>query len=193
MSQLEDGGFEAISRQVGVRPEQAQQVAAGALPALLAGLDRNSQDEAGASALAVALDRDHDGSVLDNVAGFLGGGSGMASGAGILKHVFGSRQAPVENTLGQMSGLDAGSVGQILQMLAPLVMGMLGREKRSRGLDIGGLTDLLGGERRAAQQRAPQAVDLLGSLLDRDGDGSSMDDIAKIGGSLLGGLFGGRK
>ena len=193
MSQLEGGGIDAISRQVGVSRDQAMQVASGALPALLGGLDRNSQDPAEAAALAGALDRDHDGSVLDDVAGFLGQGSSAASGAGILGHIFGSRQGSMENALGKMSGLDAGSVGQILTMLAPLVMGMLGREKRSKGLDIGGLTDLLGGERRTAQQRAPQAFDMLGGLLDSDGDGQVMDDVAKIGGGLLGGLFGRKK
>jgi hypothetical protein len=193
MSQLDRGGIDTISREVGVSRDQAMQVAAGALPALLAGLDRNSQDAAGAAALAGALDRDHDGSALDDIVGFLGQSSSAASGSGILRHVFGSRQSSMENTLGQMSGLDSGSVGQILAMLAPLVMGMLGREKRSRGLDLGGLTELLGSERRTAQQRAPQAVDLLGGLLDSDGDGQMMDDVAKIGGDLLGGLFGRKK
>ena len=77
-------------------------------------------------------------------------------------------------------------------MLAPLVMGMLGKNQRQQGLDIGGLTDLLGGERKAAQKRAPEAVDLIGSLLDSDGDGSVTDDLAKLGGNLLGGLFGGK-
>ncbi len=193
MSQLESGGIDAISQQVGVGRDQAMQVAAGALPALLTGLDRNSRDSAGAAALAAALDRDHDGSVLDDLAGFFGQGSSPAAGAGILRHVLGSKQGSVESALGQMAGLDAGPTGQILQMLAPLVMGMLGREKRTRDLDVGGLTDLLGGERHAARERAPQAVDLLGRLLDRDGDGDAADDLAKIGGDLLGGLFGRRR
>ena len=72
MSQLEGGGIDAISRQVGVSRDQAMQVASGALPALLGGLDRNSQDPAEAAALAGALDRDHDGSVLDGLHGFSG-------------------------------------------------------------------------------------------------------------------------
>jgi hypothetical protein len=192
-SQLQSGDIDAIARQVGVDSDSAMKVVAGALPAMLSGLSKNTQDVAGASALADALDRDHDGSVLEDVAGFLGSAGSTSTGAGILRHVLGSRQGSVEAALGQMSGIDAGSAGQILTMVAPLLLGLLGREKRSRGLDAGGLADLLGVEREVAKQRAPQAMDMLGGLLDSDGDGQITDDLADLGGSLLGGLFGGRK
>jgi hypothetical protein len=33
-------------------------------------------------------------------------------------------------------------------------------------------------------------MDMLGGLLDSDGDGQVADDLADLGGSLLGGLFG---
>jgi hypothetical protein len=111
---------------------------------------------------------------------------------GILKHVFGGRESKVESALAGSSGIDAGQMRQILAMLAPLVLGMLGKQQRQQGFDIGGLTDLLGGERRAAEKKAPGAVDLIGSMLDSDGDGSVADDLAKLGGGLLGGLFGGK-
>jgi hypothetical protein len=189
-SQLESGDVDAIARQVGVDSDSAMKVVAGALPAILSGLSNNTRDASGASALADALDRDHDGSVLEDVAGFVGGGGAAGAGSGILRHVLGSRQGSVEAALGQMSGIDAGSAGQILTMIAPLLMGLLGREKRSRGLDAGALADLLGAEREVAQQRAPQAMDMLGGLLDSDGDGQVADDLADLGGSLLGGLFG---
>jgi hypothetical protein len=189
-SQLQGGDIDAIARQAGIDSDSAMKVVAGALPALLSGLAKNTQDSAGASALADALDRDHDGSVLENVAGFLGSAGATNTGAGILRHVLGSRQGSMEAALGQMSGIDAGSAGQILAMVAPLLMGLLGREKRSRALDAGGLADLLGAEREVATQRAPQAMDMLGGLLDTDGDGQVADDLADLGGSLLGGLFG---
>jgi hypothetical protein len=194
MSQLgASGGVDAIGRQLGIGNEQATQAVAGALPALLGGLAKNSSEPSGATALLGALQKDHDGSILDDVAGFLGQGAGAGPGAGILRHVFGGRQGAIESAVGSLSGLDAGKAGQLLTMLAPLVMGMLGKTQRQQGLDVGGLTDLLGQEKRTAQQRAPQAVDMLGKLLDSDGDGDMMDDIAKIGGGLLGGLFGGKR
>jgi hypothetical protein len=192
-SQIQSRDIDAIARQVGVDQDSAMKVVAGALPAMLSGLAKNAQDSAGAASLAGALERDHDGSVLEDVAGFLGGSEASSAGAGILRHVFGSRQGSMESALGQMSGMDAGSAGQILAMVAPLLMGLLGREKSARGLDAGALAEMLGAERQVAKQRAPQAMDMLGGLLDSDGDGQVMDDLAGIGGSLLGGLFGGRK
>lgn len=192
-SQIESREIDAIARQVGVDSDSAMKVVAGALPAMLAGLANNTQDTAGAESLANALDRDHDGSVLEDVVGFLGDAAAANTGAGILGHVFGSRRGSVESALGQMSGMDAGSAGQILAMVAPLLMGLLGREKRSREMDAGALAEMLGAERQLAKQRAPQAMDMLGGMLDSDGDGQVVDDLAGIGGSLLGGLFGGRK
>ena len=76
-------------------------------------------------------------------------------------------------------------------MLAPMVMGALGRQKRQQGLDAGSLAGVLGAERQQMEQSNP-AMGMLGSLLDRDDDGSVVDDIAKMGKGLLGGLFGGR-
>lgn len=54
------------------------------------------------------------------------------------------------------------------------------------------LSNQIGGERRAFERKAPGAADLIGGLLDSDGDGSVADDLAKLGGGLLGGLFGGK-
>jgi hypothetical protein len=193
LSQLQGGGIDAIARQVGIGKEQTAQVVSAAMPALLEGLTRNSKSADGAVSLAGALDRDHDGSVLDDVMGFLGQSSSAGLGAGILGHVFGGKQSSVESALGKMSGVDASSVSRILATLAPLVMGVLGRTKRDQGLDPSGLAGWLGGEREAVQQRAPGAMDMLGGLLDSDGDGDVKDDLMKMGGSLLGGLFGGKR
>ena len=191
--QLGAGGIDQIANQLGIGRDQTEKAVAGALPMLLGGLMRNSQSTGGAAALLGALQKDHDGSVLDDIGGFLGRGSGAAdAGMGILKHVFGGRESSVENALAGSSGLDGAQMRQIMAMLAPLVLGMLGKNQRRQGLDIGGLTDLLGGERRAAEKKAPGAVDLLASLLDSDGDVDVTDDLAKLGGNLLGGLFGGK-
>ena len=73
--------------------------------------------------------------------------------------------------------------------LEPVVMGVLGRTKRQAGVDAPGLFGLLAGERQKAEQQAPDAMKVFNQLLDRDGDGSTIDDVAKIGSSLLGGFF----
>ena len=190
---LGSGGTRQMARQLGINEDQANSAIGGAVPVLMGALARNASNERGAGALAGALDRDHDGSILDDLGGFLGGGGAESAGAGVLKHVLGGRQRQVENGIGAASGLDAGQAGALLKMLAPIVMGALGKSKREQNLDAGGLGSILGREQRRMERREPGLGGMLGSLLDQDGDGSAMDDLARIGGSVLGGLFGGRR
>lgn len=192
MSQLGGGGVDQIARSAGVSGGDVTNVLAGALPAMMAGLTRNAASSGGASALLGALDRDHDGSVLDDLAGFLGGGGSAAAGvgAGILGHIFGGRQTNVEQAVSQSSGVDLGSVTKIMSMVAPLLMGSLGKAKQQQGFDASGLAAALGQQEKVARKASPSAVDMFSRMLDSDGDGSSMDDIVKLGGGLLGGLFG---
>jgi len=85
--------------------------------------------------------------------------------------------------LGKASGLNAGSAGSLLAMLAPLVMGALGRIQRQSGLDSGGLANMLGNERSRLEQSAP-GLSGFARMLDLDGDGQIMDDIGTIAGTL---------
>ncbi len=193
MGQLEGVPARQIAGQLGLGPQQANAAIAAALPMLLGGLTRNSATREGATSLLSALDRDHDGSVLDDLAGFLQQGSGGA-GAGILGHVFGGRQSNVENAVSRVSGIDPGKAASLLAMLAPLVMGALGRAQRGGGLDAGGLADLLGRQRSAppATGAGSSALGGLAGMLDADRDGDLMDDLTNLGGGLLGRFLGGR-
>lgn len=184
-SQIGDGEIAQLTRSLGADEDQVRKAVAGALPLLVSGLARNAQEPQGAAALAGALERDHDGGILDQLGSFLGGGGGSADGAGILGHVFGGRRDAAARGVGQLSGLDAGKAGQLLAMLAPIVLGALGRMKQERSMGPGDLGDLLGREHDNLRQRGG-GTDLLTSLLDRDGDGSVMDDALEIGGGLLG-------
>lgn len=172
-----------ISRQLGTDPGTTQTAIAAALPMLVGALARNAQDPGKAGALANALGR-HDGSVLDDVAGYLGRGGDTGDGDGILGHVLGGRKETVQTGLGQASGLDPAKAGTLLAMLAPLVMGALGKAQREKGLDTGGLAGMLGGEQQRATDAAPGVMGMLTSLLDRDHDGSVMDDIGAMLGKL---------
>lgn len=190
--QLTDRGtLDQIGRQIGARDNAATQKAVQmGLAGLMGGLAKNAQQGSGAEALAGALDRDHDGSILDNLGGFLGNPD-AGNGEGILKHVFGEKRQMVEAGIGQQAGLDSASVQRLLKMLAPILLGALAKQKRSNNLDAGALRDMLGGERATVERKVPQ-LGGLASLLDRDGDGSVADDVAKLGGGLLKSFFGKR-
>jgi hypothetical protein len=112
----------------------------------------------------------------------------VANGTGILRHVLGERRGTIEKALAEATGLDAGTVGQLLEVAAPLVMGALGQQQRQQGLDPDGLSDFLSQQRQAAQAANPGLMSVLTSLLDTNKDGSVLDDIFR----LVGRLFSGR-
>ena len=184
--QLRPDTVEQIGRRIGAEPAQTNQAINAALPLLIAAMARNAADPNQAQGLAREIDEDHDGGLLDDLSGFLGAPQGRAAdGNGILQHVLGNRRSAVEQRLGQGTGLGAAQMAQLLPLLAPLVMAALGKAKRQRGLDAGGLATVLGGEQAQIQQRTPGLMGTLSGLLDRDGDGSAIDDI----GGMLGGVL----
>jgi hypothetical protein len=103
-----------------------------------------------------------------------------ANGAGILNHVFGSKQDTVASNLAQVAGLDQGSAGGLLETLAPLVMGAVGQTQQQNGLDAAGLSDLLTQQQAEAQSNAPDMMGMLSSMMDQNKDGSALDDLQRL-------------
>lgn len=191
-----------VAGQTGQPENKTSDVLSMAMPLILGAMKKNVSSPQGAQGLMSALSNKHDGSILDNLGGLFGGGvddSVMNDGAGILGHVFGGAQPQVESALSQKSGMDMGSIANILKIAAPIVMGMIGKETRQNNVqDASGMNSLLGGLLGGQPQ---QNQSLITTLLDADGDGSILDDVAgmvmgggqkKRGGlgGLLGGLFG---
>lgn len=173
-----------ISNRIGADPGTTGNAIDAALPLLISAMARNAGDTNQAQSLARAVSDDHDGSILDDVPGYVGRAS-EKPGAGILRHVLGGRQQAVQQGLSQATGLDAGKAGTLLTMLAPLLMGAVGRVKRENSLDAGGISTLLTGEQEHLKQSAPGVMGALSRFLDQDNDGSVMDDVS----SLLGKAF----
>lgn len=172
-----------------------------AMPLILGAIKKNVSSPEGAQGLMSALSGKHNGSILDNLGGLFSGGvddNVMSDGAGILGHVFGNKQPQVENALSQKSGLDAGTIAQILKIAAPIVMGYLGKQTAQSNVSDGTGMNALLGSMLGGQPQENQS--LITTLLDADGDGSILDDVAGMvmGGSkkksglagILGGLFG---
>jgi hypothetical protein len=173
-----------ISNRIGADPGTTGNAIDAALPLLISAMARNAGDTNQAQSLARAVSDDHDGSILDDVPGYVGRAS-EKPGAGILRHVLGGRQQAVQQGLSQATGLDAGKAGTLLTMLAPLVMGAIGRTQRENSLDAGGISTLLTGEQEHLKQSAPGVMGALSRFLDQDSDGSVMDDVS----GLLGKAF----
>ncbi len=140
-----------------------------AVPLLLAVMADNLTDQNQVRSLATAVSKDHDGRVLDDVPGYVSGVRTTA-GAGILHHVLGRRRLTVERGLSQVTGLAVHKVGELLTVLAPLVMGALGRAKRELGLNQRGLVTVLTVEQEQLKQWAPGLMGRLRRILGRTKD-----------------------
>ena len=196
MAQLQGAPLQQMAQQLGTSTSQTESAVSAALPMLLGSLGSNAAQPQGAMDLFGALQRNHSGgpdlgallgSLLGGTSGSTGGNGGQPDGAAILGHIFGGNQQRAEAGLGQATGLGA-NAGQLLQMLAPIVMSFLAQRMNAGGMDAGSLGQVLNQEKERAQQQGGLGGGLLGSLLDQDGDGQvGLSDLLKIGGGLLGG------
>ncbi|UZO79691.1 DUF937 domain-containing protein [Aquimarina sp. ERC-38] len=191
-----------VSKQTHQPEEKTAGVLSMAMPVLMAAMKKNASTPEGAQGLMSALSNKHNGSILDNLGGLFDGGvdeSVTNDGAGILGHILGNKQSAVESTLSAKSGMDTGAISQILKVAAPLLMGVIGKQTQQGSVNsASGLTTLLG-SMLGGQPNENQS--LITSLIDADGDGSVLDDVAGMVlgsnkgkgdgiGGMLGGLFG---
>lgn len=287
--QLSGGLMDVLSQQTGADKVQTTKATSAIISSMMGALARNASTPDGAQALSNALEKDHDGSILDMLGGLMKGGreapgqgmptggglmdliTGLAGsggqqqsggggllgsvlgglmgggqqssggglgdliggmmrqtqgsdggglgdllggllggkqagtqdnippqfrktldGGGILDHVLGSQKEDAAKQVSESSGLSMSKVLPLMATLAPILMGMLGKAKRETGTDAGGLggalIDMVTKSQANPRQQAPD-LGLAGTLLDRDGDGSIMDDILGMGAKMAGSYF----
>lgn len=176
----------------GITKNQVIALLAVAAPLVISYLKKKSQENSEeADALNNALDKDHDGSILNDPSQ---AAARQQEGGSILDHIFGGQKATVENQLSQNTGISMDKIGPIMAMLAPLIMGYIGKQKQSSGVTSGGgLGDLLGGILGGAQSQAQAEPsnplnDILGSVL---GGGSQANAGSNPLNDILGSVLGG--
>jgi hypothetical protein len=182
--------MDQLAAQLGVDQATAEQAARQAIPALLGGMQANSEDPAGARSLAGALG-DHPSDLID-------GGVNLDQvdandGEKIVNNIFGSNQDQVAQTLGgNLGGQAGGLIQRLLPILAPIVLAYL--SKRLMGQrQGGGQDDPLGSIPGSGGGGSGNPLnDLLSSML--GGSAAAGSPGQSAGGSILdmlGGLFGG--
>ena len=178
---------EQISQNLGANSSVVNTAIQMALPTILSGLANNVQSPQGAQNLDNALANDHQGGLLNNLTDFLTGGvpapqqaSRETNGAGILGHILGGSQSTAAQEISNKSGLSMGQAANLLITLAPIVMSFLGKKKQQGNLDSGGLADMILGQKQQMQSTGNPMLDMVSGMLDSDGDGSAMDDLASM-------------
>jgi hypothetical protein len=173
LTQLLDDRADQIGQRIGADGTTTRSAMHAAIPALLAALSADANRGTG---LRQALEQDHDGAILDQLSDYLGGSARLSprttNGAGILEHVLGGRRGTLEQALSAKSGLSLDSIAQLLPLLAPILMGMLGKRGRTSGggggISLDDIGDLLNREKADAHSRNPDIGDILDSFGDAD-------------------------
>ena len=139
-----------LSSSLGLGQGIAGKAIAAAIPAILAGLAGSASKPGGATSLANAVSK-QDGGMLGNFANMLGGGgqqSMIDNGSNILSSLLGGSQTgALAGALGKFAGMNDGQSKSLLGALAPVVLGTLAKEQKAKGLDAGGLANLLMGQK----------------------------------------------
>jgi hypothetical protein len=157
---------------VGLGQDQTAAALAALVPALAAGLKRNTGSPDGLAGLVGALSSGHHQRYLDNPM-ILGQPAAVTDGNGILGHVLGSKDASrqIASQAAAQTGISADVLKRLLPLAATMVMGALARQRASTPAPGTAASGGLG--------------DMLGSMLDRDRDGSVVDDVASMIGKFL--------
>jgi hypothetical protein len=177
-----------LSKNLGIQKSAANQIVPQLIPMILGGLRKQKDEHGGEARVDHILNKYGSASVLDDIGGLFSKKVKDDSVDPRLGGLLGDSGVQATNMIANNFKLDGSIAAKLIPMLAPVVLGALTKKRDVEGAGSGGIA----------------------SLLDQDGDGSILDDVAgflmkgmlggsgsqrggNILGSLLGGLFGKRR
>jgi hypothetical protein len=163
---------EQLAKQFGLQPAQASAAIGALMPAVAAGLKRNA--DTNESRLESVLAGGSHEQYIDQPESLTSPAT-LTDGNAILGHLFGTKEVSREVAAGaaQKTGIDPAILKKLLPIVAAMAMGALAKQTRTGGT---------GTQTAGAGKGGIGAI--LGPLLDRNGDGSPIDDL--LGGMLRG-------
>ncbi len=170
------GAVQQLSNNLGLREDQTVSAMKALLPALAAGLQRNTSQQGGLESLMAALSGGSHQRYLDDPS-TLGLQDTISDGNGILGHILGSKDVSrqVAARASAQTGIGADVLKRMLPLLASLAMGAMSKQAASGGL------------RQAGPSGQAGIMDMLTPLLDSKRDGSVVDDVLGMLGKFMGG------
>ncbi|MDC0634911.1 DUF937 domain-containing protein [Flavobacteriaceae bacterium] len=174
--------IKGLSSQTGQSKSKTTALLNLAIPVMLQAMQRNSANKEGALGLLNAITNKHDGSILNNLNSIFLDSSLNAvekDGGKILGHVFGKRQKNIQNALSKQTGVSNNSVAKVLKVAAPVVLGILGKQKRNSPVnDTKDLSNMISNLLKSQTKKQS----FLEAILDADENGSIINELA---GSIL--------
>ena len=125
-------------------------------PLILSGLKKQKDEQGGDGRVDHILNKYGDQSVLNNIRDLISAKANDTTTDSRLGGLLGESGPQAANVLGKQLNIDASVIQKMIPALAPLILGALSKKR-----DVGG-----------------SGISGIGSLLDADGDGSILDDVA---------------
>lgn len=157
-----------VSKNLGIKQNVASQVIPAVIPMILSGLRKQKDEHGGEARVDHILNKYGSASVLDNIGGLLSQKAQDEKADPRLGGLLGESGVEATDMIANKFGLNANTAMKLIPMLAPVVLGALSQKRDAGGVGSSGIA----------------------ALLDQDGDGSILDDVA---GFLMQGLLGGQK
>ncbi len=140
-----------IAGSIGINSTLAQKAIAAAAPAILAGVLGRTAQPGGAKVLADMIGKQDPG-LLGKLGEMIGTGkqsSLVEQGTSALGGLLGnSALGSLAGALSKQAGLGIGASNTLLGLMTPAILGTLGREQKSAGLDAAGLANMLMGQKK---------------------------------------------
>lgn len=171
-----------LSSTLGIDKNTAMQILPQVAPMILGGLKRQMEQRGGAPRVDHILNKYGSASVLDDIGGLFGAHAQNQNADPRLGGLLGDSGVNAASLLSQKFNLDKNTAMKIIPMLAPIILGFLTQRRDAGGVGSQGVA----------------------ALIDQNGDGNILDDVAGFfmrglggaqgsspqGGGLLGGLLG---
>lgn len=144
----------------------------GALPTLLGGLMSKGSTEEGLGSLTGMMNLAGNTGILDNLGSMLSNKSEsqglLENGSGLLSSILGNNAGSVIEAIGSFSGLKKSSSSSLLSMAAPLLLSVIGKQVKSKGLGLSGIASLLMGQKEHVQAAMPAGLSGLSNMMNFD-------------------------
>jgi hypothetical protein len=180
-----------IARTFGIDPDVAQKVVSAAVPVILASFAGLAAKPAGAQQLSQTLEQQRP-DMLSQIASAIGGPDQKAiadTGSGLLSTLLGGGNLNgLSSAVGNFAGINQSAGKSVLGLIAPMVMGVLGQQQRSGGLDANGLANLLASQKdQIAAAMPPALASIMGARGTLDGMlGRGADTASTAAGRMAG-------
>ena len=164
--QLGSAAINKVAELIGENPSNTSSAMNTIIPSLLGGLVQKGATQDGASSILDMLNNDkHDGGMFNNLLGLLGNGSKtsalMKAGSIALPFILGGKKAGITSLITQMTGLGSKSSSSLMSLIAPMVLGMIGKQVKSKGMGLSGLMELLSGQKEHVADALPAEMSSL--------------------------------